>query len=307
VPPKPEVQQLLDAVAAMGAPKTSDQTPEVAREAYRALAAMRGEPTDVGAATDRVLSCPVGDVPARVYTPSGGAAPRACLVWLHGGGWVIGDLDAADATCRALCEAVGIVVVSVDYRLAPEHPFPAAFDDCVAATRWVFDHAEELGVDISRVAIGGDSAGGNLAAATCIELRGDLDLQFQLLIYPVTDATLGHPSMDENADGYLLTKDTMAWFVANYIGDGDPKDERVSPLHAGDLSGLPPALVVTAEYDPLRDEGEAYAAALRDAGNEVEVVRYDGQIHAFFGFLGLWPDADVAHERAATALRAALS
>ena len=159
----------------------------------------------------------------------------------------------------------------------------------------------------TRVAIGGDSAGGNLAAATCLALRGERDLRFQLLVYPVTDATLSHPSMDENAEGYLLTKATMAWFVGHYAGTHDPKDGRISPLHADDLGRLPPALVITAEYDPLRDEGEAYAAALRDAGNEVELVRYDGQIHPFFGFLGLWPDADDAHERAAAALRAALA
>ena len=222
---------------------------------------------------------------------------------------MIGDLDTADATARALANRSGAVVVSVDYRLAPEHPFPAALEDALAALTWSVENAELLGVDASRVAVGGDSAGGNLAAALCQRVRDEFgpDIDFQLLVYPVVDCTLSHPSIDENAEGYFLTKDAMVWFVGHYLADGDPKAPAVSPLHADTLAGLPPALVITAELDPLRDEGEAYAAALRDAGVSVEAVRYDGQIHGFVGMAALLDDGKHALDLAGAALRTALS
>jgi acetyl esterase len=231
------------------------------------------------------------------------------LLWIHGGGWVIGDLDTADASARALANRSGAVTVSVDYRLAPEHTAPAALEDCVAALTWCVENAELLGVDANKVAVGGDSAGGNLAACLCQRMRDEFgpEIDFQLLVYPVVDCTLSSPSIDENAEGYFLTKDAMVWFVGHYLGDLDPKHPSVSPLHADSLAGLPPALVITAELDPLRDEGEAYAAALRDAGVEVDAVRYAGQIHGFFGLSALLDDGKHAVDRAGAALRAALS
>ncbi len=250
------------------------------------------------------------DVPVRVYTPAdavGGDAPL--LLWIHGGGWVIGDLDTADATARALANRSGAVVVSVDYRLSPEHTAPAALDDALAALTWSVENAELLGVNAAKVAVGGDSAGGNLAAALCIRVRDEFgpDIDFQLLVYPVVDCTLSHPSIEENAEGYFLTKDTMEWFTGHYLGGLDPKDPLVSPLYADTLAGLPPALVITAEFDPLRDEGEAYAAALRDAGVQVEAVRYDGQIHGFMGMASMVDDGKHALDLAGALLRSALA
>jgi acetyl esterase len=306
VPPKPEVQQLLDRLAELGGPPLREQTVDAARQGLRALSALRGEDLPLGSVTDITIPGPDGTIAARVYVPTGEAAARPGLIWLHGGGWTIGDLDTTDSIARSMCGRAEVVVVSLDYRLAPEHPHPAGLEDCLAAVRWVHAHGESLGIDTARLAIGGDSAGGNLAAVASQELRGEVPLRFQLLVYPATDLTLSHGSIEENAEGYLLTKASMMWFTDNYLQGHDAKDPRASPLY-GDLEGLPPALVVTAEYDPLRDEGEAYAAALRDAGVHAQDVRYEGQIHQFFSFAGLWPDATVANERAAAALRAALS
>ncbi len=300
---------MLDAMAQMGGPALSDMSPADARTMYNAMAAFeQGE--EIQRVDERHVPTPDGDISVRVYTPADAVgANRGVLVWFHGGGWVIGDLDSADATCRALANRAGAVVVSVDYRLAPEHPAPAALDDCLAALTWTVENAELLGVDASKVAVGGDSAGGNLAALLCQRVRDEFgpDIDFQLLVYPVTDLTLAHPSMDENADGYFLTKATMEWFVRCYIGDRDGKDAAVSPLHADDLSGLPPALVITAEFDPLRDEGEAYAAALRDAGVATEALRYPGQIHGFFAMPSMLDDAKQALDVAGAALRSALA
>ncbi len=308
MPLHPQVKSLLDGLAQLEGPAMTEVSPAEARAMFKNLSAF-DQPEEVAVVEDRVVPGMV-DVPVRVYTPEGargGGAPL--LVWLHGGGWVIGDLDTADATARALANRSGAVVVSVDYRLAPEHTAPTALDDSVAALRWAVEHGGELGVDATRVAVGGDSAGGNLAAALCQRVRDDGGpaIAFQLLVYPVVDCTLTHPSMDENAEGYFLTKDAMVWFVDHYLDTLDPKHPSVSPLHADSLAGLPPALVLTAEFDPLRDEGEAYAAALRDAGVRVESVRYDGQIHGFFGMAALLDDAKHALDRAGAALRAALT
>jgi acetyl esterase len=296
-------------MAQMGAPPLSSMTPTDARAAYTALAALEtGE--EIQRVDERHVPTPDGDIPVRVYTPADAVGTnRGVLLWLHGGGWVLGDLDTADATCRALANRAGAVVVSVDYRLAPEHPAPAALEDALAALTWTVENGELLGVDVSKVAVGGDSAGGNLAALLCQRVRDEFgpDIDFQVLVYPVTDLTLGHPSMDENAEGYFLTKETMGWFVDCYVGDQERKDAAVSPLYAESFAGLPRALVVTAEYDPLRDEGEAYAAALRDAGVPTELLRYEGQIHGFFALPSMLDDARQAIEVVGAALRTALA
>src|SRR3546814_455608 len=268
-------------------------------------------PGEVDRVDDRHVPVPEGDdIPVRVYTPADAVAGEAgVLVWFHGGGWVIGDIATADATCRALANRSGAVVVSVDYRLAPEHQAPAALDDCLAALCWTVENAELLGIDATKVAVGGDSAGGNLAALVCQRMRDEFGpaIEFQLLVYPVTDCTLSHPSIEENAEGYFLTKATMQWFCAHYLGEQDPASAAVSPLRAESLAGLPPALVITAEYDPLRDEGEAYAAALKVAGVPVEATRYHGQIHGFFAMESVLDDAKHAVDMAGAALRAALA
>jgi acetyl esterase len=300
---------LLDGLAEAGGPALSEMSPTEARAMFKTLSAL-DQPEEVARVDDRVVPGADNDIPVRVYTPEeaiGGAAPL--LLWLHGGGWVIGDLDTADATARALANRSGAVVVSVDYRLAPEHTAPAALDDALAALTWAVENGELLGVDATHVAVGGDSAGGNLAAVLCQRVRDEFgpDIDFQLLVYPVVDCTLSHPSIEENAEGYFLTKDAMEWFCGHYLGDVDAKDPSVSPLHADSLAGLPPALVITAELDPLRDEGEAYAAALRDAGVAVEAIRYEGQIHGFLGMAAMLDDGKDALDRAGSALRAALS
>ena len=309
MPVHPQVKLLLDGMAQMGGPPLSELSPTEARELFKALSAM-DQPEEVTRVDDRVVPGTEHDVPVRVYTPADSVGVDApLLLWLHGGGWVIGDLDTADATARALANRSGAVVVSVDYRLSPEHTAPAALEDVLAALTWSVENAELLGVNAAKVAVGGDSAGGNLAAALCIRVRDEFgpDIDFQLLVYPVVDCTLSHPSIEENAEGYFLTKDTMVWFTGHYLGGMDPKDPVVSPLYADTLVGLPPALVITAEFDPLRDEGEAYAVALRDAGVQVEAVRYDGQVHGFVGMAAMVDDGKHALDLAGAALRAALA
>jgi acetyl esterase len=304
----PEVQSLLDLIAAAEEPPISEQEPPAVREAYAALLGMIPK-DDVASVEDRTIPGPGGPLPVRVYRAAGTEEGRGLLVYFHGGGWTIGSLDTHDAICRALANDAGVVVVSVDYRLAPEHPFPAAADDALAAVRWMAEHAGELGADGSRIAVAGDSAGGNLAAVAAQRLRDTgPPIALQLLLYPTVDLTLSHPSMVENADGYYLTADTMRWFRHHYLGDHDPTDPLASPLRAdaAALRGLPPALVLTAEYDPLRDEGEAYAEALRAAGNEVTVTRYDGMIHGFVELSPFLPEGKVARDQASQALREAL-
>jgi acetyl esterase len=233
------------------------------------------------------------------------------LVYFHGGGWVIGNLDTHDGVCRQLCNAAHCVVVSVDYRLAPEHPYPAAAEDAYAATRWVAANAAAIGGDPARIALGGDSAGGNLTAVVTLMARdrGGPPLVFQLLVYPATDApTADHPSYRENAEGYFLTRDMMLWFWNHYCGSTpDLTDAYRYPLRAKDLRRLPPAYVITAEFDPLRDEGEAYAARLREANVPVRLKRYAGMIHGFFGMGALLTQAREATKEAAEALRSAFA
>jgi acetyl esterase/lipase len=306
----PEVRFLLDAIAALGSPPIEEQTPEQVREAYGQFSALANK-AEMASVTDRTFPGPAGDVPVRVYVPTSDPGPRPVLVYFHGGGWVIGDLESHDATVRALAAASGVTVVAVDYRLAPEHPFPAAVDDCLAAVRWVAEPSTtaELGVDPDRMAVGGDSAGGNLAAVAAQQLRDTGPaLRFQLLVYPATEMHLSHPSIDENADGYFLTRADMAWFRGHYCPREDWNDPRMSPLLAHDdtVRDVAPALVITAEFDPLRDEGEAYAAKLQAAGVDAKVSRYDSVIHGFFSMSDMVPEGKAAIDEAAEALRAAL-
>jgi acetyl esterase len=247
----------------------------------------------VGDVRETVVPGGDGDRAARVYTPEG-EGPWPTTVFLHGGGFVIGDLDTHDQTCRRLCRDADTVVLSVDYRLAPEHPFPAGLEDALAATRWAVEHTGELG-GTDRVGVGGDSAGGNLSAVVAQHVPG---LAAQLLYYPATDAFTDRPSRQENAEGYFLELATMEWFFAHYVGDGAgdvaPEDPRISPILREDLTGQPPAVVATAEFDPLRDEGEAYADRLTDAGVAVEKIRFDGLIHGFVDMTLMSPGADAA-------------
>ncbi len=299
--------------ASQAAVPLSEQSPAELRRAFSALVAV-GARAEVASARDRWIPGPGGDIPVRIYVPASDhphtwGRRRGALVWFHGGGWMVGGLELADGTSRALANAAGVVVVSVDYRLAPEHPFPAALEDALAAVRWTAANAADLGIARDRIAVGGDSAGGNLAAVACQQLRGSgPSVRFQLLVYPVTDARLSSRSMDENAEGYFLTRAAMARFLDQYLGGADRDDPRVSPLRAPHeaLIGLPPGLVVTAEYDPLRDEGEAYAERLQAAGVDCAVSRYRRMIHGFFSMGGVVPAGSVAVDRAAAALVAAL-
>ncbi len=300
MPLDPAAQQILMLLEDLGGVGMEEMTPDEARDAYATLSAFRDEDlADVGSVTEREIA----GVPCRVVTPHG-AGPLPVLVWFHGGGWVIGSAELSMPVAAALASGAGCVVVSVDYRLAPEHPFPAASDDCAAVTRWLLEHAAEVGGDRTRVAVGGDSAGGNLAAVVALEVP---DLAYQLLVYPATDLTMSHPSIEENGEGYLLTRAAMDWFAAHYLGARDAKDPRVSPLFADaeDISRVPPAHVVTAEYDPLRDEGEAYADLLRDAAVTVSSTRYDGQIHGFYSMGAMIPAGLEAVSESCARLRAA--
>ena len=268
-----------------------------------------GEPEAVAHVENRTLPGPAGEIPVRVYRPSSGKALPG-LVYFHGGGFVLCNLDTHDGVCRSLANGAGCTVVSVDYRLAPEHPFPAAPEDCYAVTRFVAERGGELGIDPSRIAVGGDSAGGNLSAvvAQMARDRRGPSLRYQLLVYPVTDARFDTASYRDNADGYFLTANMMKWFWKKYLAVGaDAENPYASPLRAKDLAGLPPGLCITAEYDPLRDEGEAYAARLREAGVAVATTRYDGMIHGFFGMGALLDSAKKAVAQAAAGLKQALA
>jgi acetyl esterase len=282
----PQAKQVLDGMAALGLNLTGPDAQAV-RDQMKMFPRPEGEP--IHSVQDRKIPGPGGEIPVRIYDP-GGPGPKPVLVWFHGGGWVIGDLDSADNGCRMFANASGAIVVSVDYRLAPEVKYPAAADDCFAATQWASKNAASIGGDPARLAVGGDSAGGNLAAVVSQMARaaGGPIIQYQLLVYPVTNHDYGTASYTENAEGYLLTKDSMVWFWNHYLNDeSEGKNPKASPLQAGDLAGLPRALVVTCEYDPLRDEGEAYASALAAAGVPTTAIRFNGQIH------GLWANAAI--------------
>ncbi len=290
MPVNPETQALLDALVEMGLPPFEQMTVPVAREAIKGFTDLQGEPEEVEV-EDRTIPGPACEIPVRIYTPAG-TGPRPTIVYFHGGGWVVGDLDLVDRPVRSIARRAGAVVVSVDYRLAPEHVYPAPFDDSYAATAWVADHAADLGGDPARLVVAGDSAGANLAAAVALAARdrGGPALAAQVLLFPVTDFDFTTPSYTDNAEGYLLTRGSMEWFWAHYLGAQDVgKQPYLTPARADSLGGLPPALVVTAEFDPLRDEGEAYAAAMTAAGVDVVAKRYDGFLHDFLLTLGATP------------------
>jgi len=303
MPVDPQIQELLDMGA--GVPATNTLTVAEARIQYEGRISLMAPAPDV-AVREQTVAGPGGDLRLRIYRPDG-QGPFPLLAFFHGSGFVLCSLDTHDGMCRHLCAGAGCVVVSVDYRLAPEHKYPAGLDDCVFATRWIAEHSGELEGDVTRLAVCGDSAGGNIAAAAALVLR-DLAgprLIGQLLIYPVTDHySVETPSYRENAEGYGLTRDTMVWFWDHYLTDASEADNPyVSPLRAADLSRLPPALVVTAEYDPLRDEGEQYAEKLRAAGTPAVTQRWDGVNHGFFFWSGRVDKAGAAMAESCAWLR----
>lgn len=303
----PQAQALLKLIEQNNAPPTHTLSPIEARRMYRER---RAYTQPAAPAVAQVQELMAGTIPLRMYRPVEGSAPLPALVYFHGGGWVIGDLDTHDTLCRQLANASGCVIVAVDYRLAPEHPFPAAGADCLAATYWVRDHAAQLGINPKRLAVGGDSAGGKLAAVVSIAARdaGDMPLAYQLLIYPATDQRRSAASHTSNGQGYLLTRDTIAYFHDHYIPNpADDLDWRASPLLHADLSGLPPALILTAGYDPLRDEGLMYAQALSEAGNTATQLCFERQIHGFMTMGRVIDEANAAVQLCAAQLRLALS
>ena len=307
MPVDPQVQAYLDQMASLNMPALSSMTPEVVRQQIAESLAIFGEGEAVAHVENRTIPGPAGEIPVRIYTPEG-SGPFPVLVFFHGGGWVVCTLDTHDGQCRSLTNGAGCVIVSVDYRLAPEYKFPAAPEDCYAATKWVAEHAAEIGGDASRLAIGGDSAGGNLTAVVAQMARdkGGPRLVFQLMIYPATDFTAQNASKQENREGYDLSVDDMTWFTNHYLNSKeDELNPLASPMLTKDLSDLPPALIITAQYDPLRDEGEDYGRRLQEAGVPATISRYDGMIHGFFGMSAMFDKARVAVSEASQALRAA--
>jgi acetyl esterase len=308
----PQARALLDFIERSGLPPTHTLAPAEARAFYRERRSFtQPAAPEMALVRDLQAEGPHGAIPLRLFRPIG-AAPEALLpvlVYYHGGGFVIGDLDTHDVLCRELANTAGCAVVAVDYRMAPEHRFPVAVDDCLAATYWVQRNAVALGVDATRMAVGGDSAGGNLAAVVALAARdaGDLPIAFQLLIYPATDQRRGAPSHETNGQGYLLTKDTIDYFMGHYIADpAQNLDWRASPLLHDDLSRLPPAFVLTAGYDPLRDEGLMYSQRLAEAGNRGAHVCFERQIHGFITMGKVLDEANAAVALCAAELRRAL-
>lgn len=305
MPLDPLAKRLLELAAAAGGTPMHLQTPDEARAAMLAQTALLGSSEPVAKIEDRTINCGDQTLPIRIYSPEG-QGPFVGLVYFHGGGWVIGSIATHDGLCRSIANAAGCVVVSVDYRLAPEHPFPAATEDAYAATQWVVANAEALQIDRFRMAVGGDSAGGNLAAVTALMARdrGGPRLALQVLLYPIADFDLNTSSYRDFAEGHLLTRDAMAWFFKHYV----PADVRadhpyLSPLRAGSHQGLPSALVISAECDPLCDEGNAYARRLEAAGVPVKSSCYPGMIHGFIRRHKLLPAGRQALGEIAAALR----
>jgi acetyl esterase len=303
MPIDPQAQIVMDQGAALGLPLVHTISPALARVFARAR--LRPPGPAVARVEDYLVPGHAGDLTARIYTPEG-TGPFPLLVWFHGGGWVFGDLDSADSTARNLAAGAGCVVASVDYRLAPDTKFPGPAEDCYAATQWLAQNAGDVNADPSKVAVGGDSAGGNLAAAVCLMARdrGEPSIVFQLLVYPVIDFDFTTRSYQENGDGYLLTKESMVWFWNHYLADPiDATNPYAAPLKANDLSGLPEALVITAEFDPLRDEGESYAQRLQASHVPTQYQCYDGMIHGFFAMSAMIGRAKDAVADASSALK----
>jgi acetyl esterase len=308
MPLDPQVRAAIDTAVAMGIKPAYQLSIEEGRRALEARAALMNQTLEpVHEVAERVIPGPGGDLKLRIYRPDR-AGPLPVLAYYHGGGWVRGSLDTHEPLCRALTNQVGCLVVSVDYRLAPEAKYPAAVDDCYAATCWVAEHARELGVDASRLAVGGDSAGGNLAAviSQLARDRGGPPIKFQLLLYPVTGYDFETESYRQNAEGYMLERQDMIWYWQQYLpNEAAAREPYAAPL-LGDLRGLPPAHVTTAEYDPLRDEGMAYAEALRAAGVPTTSRCYEGLIHGFYGMAAVVDRARQARDETAEALRQGL-
>jgi acetyl esterase len=304
----PQVKEILEETAALGLPVYHDLSPTEARKQMLDLTPPVDPLLTVKRVEDRRIPGPGGEIPIRLYYPSGDP-PFAVLVYFHGGGWVIGDLDTHHGVCHALAKTSGCLVVSVDYRLAPEHCHPAAVEDAYAATNWVAENSDAIQADPDRFAVGGDSAGGHLAAVVALMARDRKGprIDLQILIYPITNYDFNTPSYIENKEGYMLTRDLMKWFWRHYIKDeGEAYHPYVSPLQAENLNDLPPALIITAEYDPLRDEGEAYGKRLQEAGVKVTLSRYPGMIHAFIRMSPRLEKAKEAIDEIAGTLRGAL-
>lgn len=310
----PDAAKVVELIIASGRPPYPTIGHVAAREIFVASRAiLQPDPSPVAEIRDLAAAGPAGDIPLRLYRGQGTdtSKPQPALVYYHGGGWVLGNLDSHDGVCRDIANAAGCTVIAVDYRLAPEAKFPAAAADAIAAVQWVHDNAADLGIDRARLAVGGDSAGGNLSAVVALHARdnGGPKLKLQVLIYPSADMSSVYPSYEEFAEQLPLTRTTMDWFVDLYLGsrEKDAKDWRASPLHAESLAGLPAAFIITAAMDPLRDEGEAFARALLKAGVPVEVKRFDGQIHGFLTMGRIIKDAQTAVADIATELRKAFA
>jgi acetyl esterase len=311
MPLDPQVKAFLDQASAMPRPKMWDMPLSMSRHSFAQMMTMMG-PHDVpvGKIQNITIPGPAGDIRARVYAPiAGGGESLPAMVFFHGGGFVVGDLDTHDGLCRLIAHEGGFVVVAVDYRLAPENKWPAPLDDAIAATRWIFTNAPSLGIDAGRIAIGGDSAGGHLAACVtqAIKASGGLKLAFQLLLFPGTEFTTDTGSMNRYAVGYLMEKQTIEWFYSQVLPeDADRLSPKVSPLLSKDFSGLPPAYIMLGGYDPLHDEGLAYAEKLRAAGVKVTIADYAEMVHCFIYLQTILPQAHEAAAQAAHAVKAAL-
>ena len=310
----PDAAKVVELIIASGRPPYPTIGHVAAREIFVASRAiLQPDPSPVGEVRDLAAAGPAGEIPLRLYRGQGTDAsrPQPALIYYHGGGWVLGNLESHDGVCRDIANAALCTVISVDYRLAPEAKFPAAADDSIAAAQWIHDNADALGIDRNRLAVGGDSAGGNLSAVVALHARdnGGPKLKLQVLIYPSTDMSSVYPSYEEFAEQLPLTRTTMDWFVDLYLKSRarDAEDWRASPLHANSLAGLPPAYVITAAMDPLRDEGEEFARALMNAGVAVETKRFDGQIHGFLTMGRIIQDSQVAIADIATELRKAFT
>lgn len=305
MPLDPQVKKILEEAAALDLPAYQDLSPSEARKQMLDLTAPVDPLMTVDRVEDRSIPGPSSEIPIRLYYPEGDP-PFAAVVYFHGGGWVIGSLDTHHGVCHAFAKKSGCLIVSVDYRLAPEHRHPAAVEDAYAATVWVAENAAAIQADPQRIGIGGDSAGGHLAAvvAQMARDRQGPRLGLQVLIYPITDFNFETSSYLNNADGYMLTRDMMKWFWNHYLGKKAAADHPyVSPLRAKDLRSLPPALVITAEFDPLRDEGEAYAAKLRQSGVNVKSICYEGMIHGFIRMTSRLDKANEALDEAAEVVK----